>query len=305
MIQVITGNNDLATSQALKDLVDDFINLYGDYSIERFSLESIEYPEIVSLVSAMPFLSQKRLLILSDSAKNDDFISNFDDFISKDNDLVDIIIYATNIDKRLSYFKKLKKIKNFNEYLTLSNSQLASYIVNYVKARQGKISNNDAYYLVKRVGDNQMLIKNEIDKLVLYSPEITSSTINLLTEEKLTTTVFNLLDNVLVGNHKKVIDIYNQQKKLRVDPMQIFAMLIWQLHILSIVKTGEGKPLSIIASDSSIKLFNLDNAKTITNKLSFDKLKNIIDKCFYLDIKIKTKRINIDDAILYLLLSIN
>ena len=58
MIQVITGNNDLATSQALKDLVDDFINLYGDYSIERFSLESIEYPEIVSLVSAMPFLSQ-------------------------------------------------------------------------------------------------------------------------------------------------------------------------------------------------------------------------------------------------------
>ena len=189
--------------------------------------------------------------------------------------------------------------------MTLSNSQLASYIVNYVKARQGKISNNDAYYLVKRVGDNQMLIKNEIDKLVLYSPEITSSTINLLTEEKLTTTVFNLLDNVLVGNHKKVIDIYNQQKKLRVDPMQIFAMLIWQLHILSIVKTGEGKPLSIIASDSSIKLFNLDNAKTITNKLSFDKLKNIIDKCFYLDIKIKTKRINIDDAILYLLLSIN
>ena len=108
------------------------------------------------------------------------------------------------------------------------------------------MKSNDARYLVERVGTNQQLLANEIEKLALYDKDISKESIDLLTEETPQSTIFELLEAAFAGNHRKVQTLYAEQRAMKVEPPQIIALLAWQLHILAIIKTaGDRTPETI------------------------------------------------------------
>src|SRR5207302_5372047 len=97
------------------------------------------------------------------------------------------------------------------------------------KARNATLNPSDASYLVERVGLNQQLLANELDKLLLYNPQITRSSIDQLTDPTPQSTVFQLLEAAFAGRTKQALDLYAEQRGLKVEPQQIIAMLAWQL----------------------------------------------------------------------------
>jgi len=305
MIYVISGNNDLQRSLAIKKFTLDFVAKHGDFSVEHANLENLNYPEIISLVSSLPFLVERKLIVLEEPGLIKEFTESFDEFMEVTNDSIDVLIYEPKIDKRSSYFKKLKKLPNFSEYSVLSESDLLKWMGSYAKSLGGSISMSNSVKLMRRVGANQMMLKNELDKLFLYNPEISSGSIELLSDEKPTSTIFNLLDSALRGDKKKTLEIYNEQKKLRIDAMQILAMLTWQLHILCIIKTAKDRSTSMIAADSKLKPFNIDSGSRLLNRISLEQLKIIINRTLDLDTKFKTRNINLDDALTLLLVTLD
>ena len=305
MIYVITGKNDFLRTESLKQKISDFSKKHGELSIEKISSDKADYKSIISAISSLPFLVDRKMIILEEPGQIKEFAEAIDEVFGLVSDNIDVLIYEPRIDKRSSYYKSLKKIKNFTEYSELRPNEISRWAEQYVKQNDGKISSANAFKIVDRVGSNQMLIKNEIDKLLLYGQEISTDTIEGMTDQIPRSTIFQLLDNSLRGNKRAVIEIYEQQKKLKVEAMQIMSLLIWQLHILAIIKTSQSTSINEIVSLTGLSPFSVENGLKLLRQINFAQLSSIIDRTLELDIKMKTVSINPDESLMVLLLTIN
>jgi DNA polymerase-3 subunit delta len=304
MITTITGSNDFLRTQQLGNMINKFIELHGDIGIERLDGSVADADRLRGAVDGLPFLTERKLVILYEPSQQKKFYEHIEDILSGVDDSVDVVIVEPKLDKRGSYFKLLKKLTTFMELNELAGGDLAKWAVDYAKSQQGKLSFSDANILIARVGANQQLMKNEIDKLVLYRVEISRETIELLTEETPQSSIFELVDAAMSGDLHLVDRLYKEQRALKVEPQQIIAMLAWQLHVLALVKTAGDKTPEDIAKDAGLSPFVVKKSIGLVRGLSFDQIKTMIADALKLDTRLKSESLDSDEALQYYLLTL-
>ena len=304
MIQVLTGTNDFARSNALKKITTDFVRVQGDFGLEKIEAGNIELGRLLENVSSLPFLANRRMIILYDPSANKSIGENIDKLIDAVADTTDLIIVERKFDKRLTLYKTLKKKTKLKEFTELDERGLAAWLHEEAKQRGGGLTSGDALYLVERTGTNQLGLSNELDKLLSYQPVITRATIDLLTEPLPQSSVFDLLDAAFSGNAKKAISLYQEQRKQQVEPQAIMGMLAWQMHILAVVKANESLGPEGIAASAKLNPFVVRKTMYLTSSKSLRDIKDLVKRVLDLDIRLKSEAIDADDAIQHLLLTI-
>jgi DNA polymerase-3 subunit delta len=261
MVITLTGENWFGLATALKKLVADFVAEHGDMALEQLDGETADVDRIREALQSAPFLASKKLVVLRGGAANKQFTENAEALLSDVSDTTDVILVEQKLDKRLGYYKYLKKATDFREFAALDERAAAKWLVDTAKARGGTISPVDALYMVDRVGLDQQLLANELEKLLLYSQQINKDSINLLTDQNVQSTIFQLLDAAFAGNKKRAIQLYEEQRSQKVDPLAIIAMLTWQLHILALLGTDRptrlpGRPKSARIPSRRVKTWH-------------------------------------------------
>jgi DNA polymerase-3 subunit delta len=207
------------------------------------------------------------------------------------------VIVEPKIDKRLSYFKLLKKIGDFKEFNELDGNGLTHWLVDQAKSRGGVMTISDANLLVDRIGINQQLLANELEKLLLYNPKINKESILLLTDKTPQSSIFDLLDAALNSKTELALELYIEQRQQKVEPAQIMALLAWQLHVLALIKTAGNRDTNDIASEAKINPYVVRKSTAIADKLSYDDLKKLISYVRELDHRLKSESIDPDEAL--------
>lgn len=289
----------------LDRLVGDFVQEHGDFALERLDGEEAEYGRITESVQSLPFLASKKLVVLKNGGANKQFAENIEHILDSITDSTDLIIVEPKLDKRLSYYKTLKKKTDFREYAALDVLGLANWLNKAAKERGGELKTADARYLVERVGTNQQLLSNELNKLLNYQPNVTRETIDLLTEATPQSTIFELLDAAFAGNIKRALKLYAEQRTLKVEPQQILAMIAWQLHILALIKTAGQRSADDIAKDAKINPYVVRKSQSIARKLTLAELKKLVHDALELDVRLKSQSIDADEALQHYLLTIS
>lgn len=305
MIITLTGSNSFLIAQETKKLRESFVKKYGVLAVEQIDGEEAEYARLNEAVTNLPFLIEEKLVILRHPSKNKQFAENIEQIISSIPDSITALILEPKIDKRTAYFKTLKTKTEYKELVEMDNSGLAGWLAREAKDNGGNMSISDANFLVDRLGPNQQLLANELDKLLSYNKNITRENIELLTEATPQTSIFDLLDSAFSGNKQKTQKIYEEQRQQMVEPLEIMAMLAWQLKILAIIKTaGDKSPLQI-ASEAKLNPFVVRKSSGIAAKLTPVELKNLIDQALELDVRLKTESVDADEAMRHFLLSLS
>lgn len=305
MIITLSGSNEFMIDSELKNIISEFSIKYGNMAIEQIDGTESDLQTINEAISGLSFLSPNRLVVLKNGSNNKQFTESIEKILKTVPDTNDLVIIEPNIDKRLSYFKNLKKLTDFRTYDELDDNQLIRWIVDYVKERKGKISNSDARYLIDLAGNNQLKLSNEIDKLLNYQPEINKESINKLVEPIPQTTIFQLLDAAFSGKSSDILKIYEDQKRQKVEPQQVVAMLTWQIHIVALIKAAGNMSSSEIASKAKLSPFVVSKSMNIARKMTIQQVKELSDNLLDLDIKFKNQTIDTDNALMQLLLTIN
>jgi DNA polymerase-3 subunit delta len=305
MITTITGVNDFMRSSKIDELVSQFLASNEEIGLERLDGEEASYQQIYDAIAGLSFLSPKKLVVLRSPSANKAFSENAEQLLGDIPETTDIVIIEPKLDKRTSYYKFLKAATDFREFTQLDANGLATWAVAYIKAQQGSLSSTDARFLVERVGTNQQLLKNELDKLLLYDPQLSRTTIEQMTEATPQSTIFELLDAAFAGNAKKALTLYAEQRALKVEPQQMVAMLAWQLHVLAIIKTAGDRTPDQIARESKINPFVVRKSAAIAGKLTLAELKKLVHEALLLDIRLKSESIDADDALQLYLLSLS
>lgn len=304
MITTLTGENSFGWQRVLRQLVAEFIAEHGDLALQRLDGEEADFATIQEAINSLPFLSNKKLLVLRSPSKNKEFVDKVEQVLADTSDTTDVIIIEPKLDKRLSYYKFLKSKTDFQEFNELDINGLVQWLGIRAKEQGGSISSNDARFLVERVGLNQQLLGNELEKLLLYAPQISRKNIGLLIEETPQSTIFQLLEAAFSGNSRRTLSLYKEQRTMKVEPPQIIAMLAWQLHILAIIKTAGDRSTDEIARDSKLSPYVLSKSQSIARELSLKQLKQLIAQLLDIDIKSKTTSIDVDEALQNYLLGV-
>jgi DNA polymerase-3 subunit delta len=304
MVITLTGANSFLLRRELKQLTNDFLAVHGDMGLERIEGDEVDFGRISEALTSLPFLATKKMVVLRGASANKQFVEQSEKLLSELPETTDLIIVEPKLDKRLAYYKYLKKSTDFQEYNELDQNSLVNWLVATAKGQGGSISTSDARYLVERTGANQRLLGNELEKLLLYEPKVTPGTIELLTEPTPQSTIFQLLEAAFAGNTKRALDLYAEQRGLKVETPQIIAMLAWQLNILAIVKTAGDRSLDQIATEAKLSPYVVQKSATIAGKMTLAKLKSLITALLKIDTRTKRENLDPDEALQHYLLTL-
>ncbi len=304
MIITLTGPNSFRLNNEVKDLINKYRDKFGDFGLEKLDGEEVPSARMIEAAHSLPFLAPKKMLILRNPSFQKQFAESIEQVIKDVPGTNDLVIVEPKIDRRSSYFKLLKTKTEFNEYLELDTTQLNNWIVQYIKTSGGSISSTDANYLIERVGQNQLLLAQELDKLVIYNPKIARDAIESLTERSPQSSIFELLDAAFSGNTAKAIELYNEQRALKVEPQQIIAMIAWQLHVLAVIKSSGQRSIEEIVKQAKLNPYVLRKSANIAKNIRLTDVKLLVGRAFRLDLRLKTQNIDANDALQYFLLTI-
>jgi DNA polymerase III subunit delta len=297
MIVALTGNNSFALHKRLNELVATFIKEHGDLALERIDGEEVEPQVVIDALQNLPFLATRKMVMVRGFGMNKRAAESIEQIISAVNDGVDLILLEPLTDKRTSFYKTLKSKTQLEEFNELEGFGLAKWLEEEAKKRGGQLSASDANYLVERVGGSQTLLSNELDKLLAYDSKITRQTIDLLTDQLPQSKVFELLDAAFAGQKARALKLYEDQRAQKEEPQKILAMIAWQLQLLAITKYADGKATATIAKDLGMSPYPISKAVQLAHRLNDAKLKEMVDFALSIDLKSKTRTLDLDEAL--------
>ena len=297
VIVTLTGNNSYQLRQRLDNLVSEFVKKYGQHSVQKIDAEDTELPAILDAVASQPFLSKRKMVVARDLSANKPAAEAIEQIISSISDSTDLILYEPLTDKRTAFYKTCKAKTQLEEHLELDVQELSKWLVSEAKSHGGSLRAEDAYYLVGRVGENQTLLSSELEKLLLYSKIISRENIDLLTEPTVQSKVFELLDAAFGGHKELALKLYDEQRTQKVEPQAILAMIAWQLRLISLAKyRGERSPAQV-SKEASVNAYPMGKAINLAQKISEERLKNMVSEALDIDYRGKTTSLNMDEAL--------
>jgi DNA polymerase-3 subunit delta len=297
VIITLTGDNAFGLKHELNRLVREFVTEQGDLALERVDGEEADYGRLQEALTSLPFLASKKLVVLDRPGANKQFVERIDMLAAGLPETTEAILVEPKLDKRLTYYKFLKKATDFREYKQLDLNGLATWLVGEAKVQGGSLQRADAQYLAERVGLNQQLLANELEKLLLYDVQISRQTIDLLTEPAPQSTIFQLLEAAFAGNRRRAMELYREQRALKVEPPQIIAMLAWQLHVLALIKTAGQRSSDAIASEAKLSPYVVRKSQGIADNLTGSELKVLVQDLLEIDVRSKRSALDADEAL--------
>jgi DNA polymerase-3 subunit delta len=302
MVIALTGENDFARSSELRRLVADFVQVEGDLALEQLDGEDTDFVRIQEAVTSPPFLANKKMVVLRNPSKSKEFADKAEELLKGLPDTTELILYEPKFDKRSSLYKLLKKQTDFKEFSNLDGAALQRWISETVASRGAKISAPEARYLIERVGTNQQLLAGELEKLSLGGKEITREHIDTLTEPTPQSSIFQLIDAAVRGNIRKAIQLYDEQRAMKVEPQQIIAMFAWQLHIMAVVKTASDRTPDQIAREAKLNPYVVGKTATLARNMTLQSLLQKIDDLLLIDLRSKRESLDLDAALQHFIL---
>ena len=294
MIYLIYGNKDFRINNEIKKITKNTESI----NITKYDLNEDDIKNIIMDAETYSLFEEKKIVIIenaniftSNTSKDSEIIEKY---IENQNPLTTLILIVRGekIDSRKKITKLIQKkgkIIELNEDINIDNfikKELKDY----------KIDNQTITIFKNRVGNNPLIIENEINKIKLYinNNEITKEDIINVTSKTVEIDIFKLIDDIVNGNKESAIEIYHEMLKINEEPLKIIIMLANQFRIMYQSKELilKGYTEKDIASLLKIHPYRIKLALQKSRNYSSITLLKYINDLANIDIGIKTGKLN-------------
>lgn len=264
--------------------------------------DSINYREIstdfnaatiASEAMAMPFLSEKRMLVINGllASKDKELLTEIVEWVPKIPNETEIVFVEVDApDQRLLITKTLMKAARTEVFANLTPIETAKIIEKMVADRGGQVDKQSASLLQMYLGNDLIRIENEVSKLVAYDRIVNKESIELLVDAGYFNTIFDLTDAIAVRNAKKAL--HNLEKILENGENEIYlvTMIAMQVRNLMLVRDLKlhGLSESEIISKSKLHPYVVKKCLSQIRNFTIEKLMSIHHNLLELDVAFKT-----------------
>jgi DNA polymerase-3 subunit delta len=327
MLYILAGPDDFSRAEALCEIKREL----GDADMlssntNLFDGKKVTPAELAAVAQAMPFLSEKRLIIIegllerfsSDapkgkprkntraSAKQND-IEYFTGILANLPESTVAVLVDGETGKNNPLLEAISPKAKVSSFPLLKGEKLVQWIKKRVAKEGGKISPAAVKLLEKQVGGDLWVMSGEIAKLATYAlgRQIEEEDVKKLVGYTQQANIFNMVDAVLGFKAGAGQQMLQQLMLEGMAPPQILFMISRQVRQMIQVKAMLKERKAQAEIQTKLGLFNeFVWQKTLeqTNMYSFDRLKELYHKLLDTDIAIKTGRYN-DELALNILIA--
>lgn len=299
-IYLFCGEDSFSAYEKAQLWKEKFLEKYGDLNCLIFRGEELTASAFQTALESFPFLSEKKLIFISDFLKD----GEGDDQKAIAEMLDNVPEYAVVLfwehqkpDARTALYKKLVKLGTLENYELKSGPVLMKWIKERFQKKAVVIGDGEAKLMADLVGNNLWNLNNEINKLVLYAAgqPINKAMVEKVVSPNPSSSIFKLTD--MLGEKRlqeamKTLEILIESGE---ETVAMFYMLVRHFRIMAQVKdlAERGEKAPAIAKMIKEHPFVVSKVYSQVKAFSSESLKKIYAELLNIDSGFKTGRIRI------------
>lgn len=253
--------------------------------------------EIIDMAETMPFMAEKRLIVIENSGFFKNKCDELADYFEDPSDSTCFVFVEAEVDKRSRLYKRVKERGRIAELNAQDEKSLVRWIVGSLNRENKKITQSAAALFLTKTGADMENIQRELEKLICYVGERDS--INIEDVEAICTTVitnniFEMIDAIAKKQQKKALELYYDLLTLKEPPMRILFLITRQFNLLLQVKDLARLGFNAAETAKKAGLHSFVAGKYVSQSKSFDSkwLADAVEICAGTEEAVKTGRIN-------------
>lgn len=290
-IYLFSGKEEYIRSTALNKLKEKVTDASG---IDTSVLYNPSAEEICACCETIPFLSQKRLVVIYESSflikgesKDEELLLNY---ISAPTASTVLVFISPTPDKRRKVYKALQPFET--EFCEISHGELVRWIAKTLGGLGVSISAQNAEFLASYAAAKPDALICELQKLASFvkSGEVRQEDITAIVTPNAEYNVFKMVDAIVLKNEEPALKMLGRMLMQREEPLYILGAISKQFRQLLLIKTmlEQKQERSKIAAALGIRDFIFSKMAQTCQKKSREDLENAVDKCFEVDRGLKT-----------------
>lgn len=291
------------------------VNEGDNLNYSYFEGNGTDVTEVTDLLQTMPFMAEHRVVIVENSGwfaskkskekEEDDEESSEDEgtgtkkleplieMIKSLGEDVIIIFVEEKADKKTRLYKAIAAKGVCEEYARQTEEQLARWLSNYAKSQGKLMSPATGFYMVGECGNDMLLLKNEMDKLLAWSLDkdsITEADVDQVCSHQVNNKIFDMVTAITQHNQKVALKLYYDLLTLRESPFHILALVGRQYSRMIAVKDAslKNKPMAVVASELSMQEWLAKKTLDLVRRMSMEEIKANLEACVKADEDIKS-----------------
>lgn len=255
--------------------------------------KGINVRELIDLAETMPFLSERRLIVVENSGFFKNASPELAEYVKSIPETTNFIFVESELDKRGKLFKAVKDRGRIVELAKQDEQTLVRWIFANIKKEGKQIEESTIRYLLSKCGTDMENLQKEMEKLFCYT--LDKDTIEIGDVEAICTThitnqIFEMINAVAEKKQKKALELYYDLLALKEPPMRIMFLLARQFRLLMEVKemmaNGYGK--KDIASKAGLHPFIVGKYQEQAKAFSDKTLRAILEEIVDIEERVKT-----------------
>ncbi|MCR5527545.1 MAG: DNA polymerase III subunit delta [Lachnospiraceae bacterium] len=280
-------------------IIDKLRNPGDTLNYRMFSGQSIDTAELISLADTLPFMAERRLIVVEGSglfkkSAPDELV----EFIKNVPEETCLCFVEDEVDKRSKLYKTLKSAGGCIEELTeLDESEIRLWAAKKFGKFNKKVRGSTVQRIIDRVGTDLQTLDSELDKLISYVGErdvVEDSDVDAICTVHLNNTVFDLVNATISGEQKKAMELYYEMIADKEPPLKILFLIAREFKALLETKEllKSTRDRKFIAGKVGRPPFVVGRYEAIVSKFSAEYLSGVINDCLEMEEGVKTGKIS-------------
>lgn len=259
--------------------------------------KNINPKEIIDLAETLPFLAERRVIMLEDSGFFKNSCEELAQYLTEAAPTVNFIFVEEEVDKRSKMYKAVKKAGSIIEFSAQSEELLTRWILSRLNKDGKQITSSVMRLFLDKTGTDMENIDKELEKLICYTlgrNQITAEDVEAVVTEQTTNKIFEMVNAVAEHNQRKALDLYYDLLALKEAPMRIFFLINRQFQILFQIRemAARGMDSQTMAKIAGIPPFAVKRHVAQAKGFAAAQLKQSLQDGAELEEAVKTGRMN-------------
>ena len=278
----------------------------GMEEMNEMVLDDPETDQLIAAAETLPFLADRRLIIVRDHpavmgrGEADDRLASYLPSVPP---TAVLLFYCTGKpDARKKLYTTVKKLGGIVSFNRLAGAELTRFVTDAFHKAGKECDARTADYLIFTVGNDASRLSTEISKIASYvgdRPSVTADDVSALATPSTECTVFQLVDAVVTGQKKRALILMKNQLLNGTEPAQMLALLLRQYRFLQHIKIMqyEKKSREFIRSALGVPPFALDQYIRQAAAYTGGQVKQAVALCFDTEYGFKSGRLQVNSAL--------
>lgn len=236
-VYLIFGTEELLLDRAVRRLRERLAAVADlDFNLDTFEGESVTADEVVNSANTMPFMSERRLVIVRGVEKMGSAdLETLAAYAKDPAPFTCLVLVGAKIAKNSRLYKAVSATGVVYEYAAPKRHEYAGEVVKLFRERGKRIEPRAAEALVEAVGRDLRKLDAETDKVTAYvgaSEVVTVADVSAVASESAATSVFDMLDAIGSRDVGASLRLLRRVLADGESPLGIHAMIVRHVRAL-------------------------------------------------------------------------